>query len=343
MITDLGKKQINWIGAGDLEERLARWSEESQASRLVRDEPLSRRSSLRVGGTARFWIEVGSFEDLVLLLQTLGPEPFDCVGLGSNTLFPDEGIDSVLLRLVGDLAGWEIEEQAEERAIWRVMAGTVNAHLVRGLLKQGWIGAEFLNLIPGTFGGAVALNAGTKEKELKEILLSVLLAIPDREERCWRVREVEAAELNLTYRKAHLPEGAIILGGTIELKRGDVESARARVKFDKERRNRTQPYRLASLGSTFANPAGDYAGRLIEVVGLKGKAIGGAQISDHHANFFINEDGASAEDFLRLMALARYKVRQNFGVELRPEVKFVGFDGMKKLAEFEQELSKTDA
>lgn len=342
MITGFGKEQINWRGAGDVEERLARWEAKSLASRVAHGEDLRRRSSLRIGGAARFWLEVGSREDLFSLLALLGSEPIYCVGLGSNTVFPDQGVSEVLIKFVGELARWQVREMSEGQAVVEVMAGAVNAHLVRGLLKQGWVGAEFLSLIPGTFGGAVALNAGTKEREIKEILRSVVLAIPEEEERRWRVEEVDAAELELTYRAANLPKGALIIGGELILKRGDVEEARERVKFDKERRDRTQPYRLASLGSTFANPDGDYAGRLIEAVGLKGWSIGGARISEHHANFFINEDQGTAEDFLRLMALARHRVRQRFGVELRPEVKFVGFDGWAKLQGFEQELGEGD-
>ena len=146
----------------------------------------------------------------------------------------------------------------------------------------------------------------------------------------------------MRYRHTALPEGTLVVGGTIRVRRGDVDAARERIAADKERRNRTQPYRLASVGSTFANPEGDYAGRLIDQVGLKGESIGGATISELHANFFINESDATAEDFLRLMALARHRVRNDFGVELRPEVRFVGFDGMKRLTEYERQLENAD-
>ena len=142
----------------------------------------------------------------------------------------------------------------------------------------------------------------------------------------------------MSYRSADLPPGSLVVGGVIEVTDGDVDEARQLVAKDKERRNRTQPYRLASVGSTFANPDGDYAGRLIEEVGLKGESTGGARVSELHANFFINESEARADDFLELMARARHRVREQFGVELRPEVRFVGFDGMKRLCELEQQL-----
>ena len=340
----LGETEIHWVRSEGIDERLARWLErKGVASRIVRDEPLSRRSSLRIGGPARRWVEVGELEDLFSLLAAICDEPFFCVGLGSNTLFPDEGIDEPVIRLVDEMAGWTIEPMDDgQRARVRVRAGAINAHLVRGLLKEGWVGAEFLSLIPGTFGGAVALNAGTKEKELAAILEDVWLAIPDGANSRWKVERKTPGEIDLSYRHAELPGGALVIGGTVIVERGDVESAKELVRADKERRNRTQPYRLASVGSTFANPDGDYAGRLIEEAGLKGKKIGGAMISELHANFFINADDASAEDFLSLMALARHRVKQKFGVSLRPEVRFVGFDGRARMRDLERKLDDRD-
>lgn len=338
------EKTIPWLTEGTLGERLEFWqAEASDSSRLVVDESLSRHCSLRIGGPAAFWIEVGNVTDLWSLLGALGDEPYYCVGLGSNTLFPDEGIEGVVIRLVDELAQWSVTaDGADSIAPVEVMAGAINAHLVRGLLRSQWVGAEFLSLIPGTFGGAVALNAGTREKELAAIIESVWLATPDSQKRCWTVEKKPASALAMGYRRAELAPGSLVIGGVVRVERGDVELARARVKADKERRNQTQPYRLASVGSTFANPPGDYAGRLIEAVGLKGQSVGGARISSLHANFFINEDGATAEDFLRLMALARHRVRRDFGIELRPEVKFVGFDGRSRMSDLERELEDRD-
>ncbi|RAL23483.1 hypothetical protein DL240_04800 [Lujinxingia litoralis] len=295
-------------------------------------EPLRRRSSLRIGGAAWRFVEVGSFDDLALLLAAVGEDwrRLVWIGLGSNTLFPDEGIKGVVVRLSGQLAAWQVEQGHA-----RVGAGAVNAHLVRGLLRDGWTGAEFLSLIPGTFGGAVALNAGTRERELSEVLQSCELARVNEEQGVWHVGTFQASQLDLSYRHAGLSEGDLVLSGVVAVERGDVNEAKSRVREDKERRNRTQPYRLASVGSTFANPEGDYAGRLIEAVGLKGHRIGGAQISELHANFFINAEDATAADFVALMALARHRVREQFGVELRPEVRFVGFDGWAWLNEQE--------
>ena len=307
--------------------------------RFRTDEPLAKHGTLRIGGLATYWLEVSSVEELGWAHEFAKRTAHGIVpvGLGSNVLFGDEGFDGVAIRLVGELARWRVEPVDGERAHVFVGAGAVNAHLVRGLLADGWIGMEFLVLIPGTFGGAVVMNAGTREKELSSILRRVELYAPGEPR---MVTVLDASTIEISYRHTALPPGSVVTGGVIEVERGDVEAARERVQSDKDRRNQTQPYRLASVGSTFANPEGDYAGRLIEAVGLKGHRIGGARISPLHANFFINEGDATAEDFIRLMATARVRVRRVFGIELRPEVRFVGFDGKARLQAIEQELEE---
>lgn len=303
------------------------------------DASLARRSSLRIGGTAQYWVEPGSTSALRAVLREAGAEglPVYVVGLGSNVLFPDGRLDAAVVRLVGDFSDWHIEATRGDCADVNVGAGCVNAHLVRGLLDEGWVGTEFLRLVPGTFGGAVAMNAGTKEGELAGILSDADLMVPTPDGEVVE-RRLTANSLSLAYRHSDLPDGAIVTGGRIEVRRGDVEQAREKMESDRERRDETQPYKLASAGSTFANPEDDYAGRLIDESGLKGERVGGARISETHANFFINEDDATCEDFLRLVALARVRVRERFDVELRPEVTFVGFDGFGRLETYEQEL-----
>ena len=296
-------------------------------------EPLAAHCTWRTGGPAAIWAMPHDAPTLALCLDyaTAHHLPWHVVGLGSNVLFPDAGIDGVLMRLSGQWARWE--RQAKDRVF--VGAGVVNAHLVRGLFDQGLVGAEFLMQIPGTFGGAVRMNAGTKDQELASILESVLLLVPGKGG-LWHQEVRPADTLNLAYRLAKLPDQAIVLGGTIALKEGDVHQAKARAKADKARRNATQPYKLASVGSTFANPPGDWAGRLIEACGLKGHSLGGASISTMHANFLINTQGqATSDDFLRLMALIRHTVRRTFGLTLRPEVQFVGLDGLALMDAYE--------
>lgn len=335
------------------------WLSAKMGDRLRRQEPLHKRSSLRIGGPAHIWAEPEDEQELEALSSYAEGEGLRIypIGLGSNLLFPDEGIDGVVVRLSGALAQWSFTQSRSSAAELSVSApgtehlvcvggGAINAHLVRGLLSEGCVGMEFLVLIPGTFGGAVAMNAGTKEQELSGILRRVRLLCPQGQgsgqPRSWVWRELESRDLDMRYRHASLPDGAIVVSGIIAVRAGDVEEARARVRLDKERRNQTQPYRMASVGSTFANPPGDYAGRLIEAAGLKGQRAGGARISELHANFFINEGEASSRDFLTLIATARHMVRRRFGVELRPEVQFVGFDGWQSLLEIERELEAKD-
>jgi UDP-N-acetylmuramate dehydrogenase len=181
------------------------------------------------------------------------------------------------------------------------------------------------------------MNAGTREQEIASVLRRAELLIPDGQGG-WSLERVEASALALAYRHAELPPGAVVVRGELALEAGDTEAAQARVQADKERRNLTQPYRLASVGSTFANPPGHFAGQLIERAGLKGARVGGAQVSPLHANFFINDGEASAADFLGLMARARVEVRHRFGVELMPEVRFAGFDGWAALSELERAI-----
>ncbi len=319
---------------------LALAADDRFGARIAFNEPLASHCSLRIGGPVAVWAEVETADELIELREAGKAEGLDVTiaGLGSNTLFPDEGIWGIVARLTGELAEHRIEPKTHDTAVMHVGAGAVNAHVVRALHKGGWAGAEFLALIPGTFGGAVVMNAGTKEAELSEVLLDADVLEPDGDgfrRRTWTVEE-----LALSYRHSDLPDQAVVLGGRIRVRKGDVDSARQRVRSDKARRNRTQPYKLASVGSTFANPDGDYAGRVIEEVGLKGHAIGGARISELHANFFINENQATARDFLELMALARSRVRHRFGLELRPEVRFVGFDGYKRMLEYERRLEE---
>ncbi len=299
-------------------------------------ELLARHSSLRIGGPAKVWADVHSASELDSVTAWADAQGLAVyvVGLGSNLVFPDEGIEGVVIRFGGELASWSVKATGDEAEV-HVGAGAINAHLVRGLLKQGWVGMEFLSLIPGTFGGAVVMNAGTKEKELSEILITadVWSAGPRT------VVTQTTEQLGMSYRHSDLSEGDIVVSGVIAVEQGDVEAAAANMQMDKDRRNKTQPYRLASVGSTFANPEGDYAGRLIEAVGLKGHQMGGAQVSELHANFFINKEEATAADFLGLMALARKRVREEFEIDLRPEVQFVGFDGWARLAALEDEVS----
>ncbi|MCA9563941.1 MAG: UDP-N-acetylmuramate dehydrogenase, partial [Myxococcales bacterium] len=174
--------------------------------------------------------------------------------------------------------------------------------------------------VPGTLGGAVAMNAGTRSGELGDVLVSVRVMGPDG-----TIQDLDHARLGFAYRTANVPAGSLVVSARLRATVGGVDEGKARVREEREYRNRTQPYSSPSAGSVFRNPEGDHAGRLIEAAQLKGTRRGGAQISPLHANFIVTEEGATAADVLELMALARREVRTQFGVQLHPEQRLLGF------------------
>jgi UDP-N-acetylmuramate dehydrogenase len=282
---------------------------------VLLDERLAPRTSIRVGGPADLLVRPADQDDLAALLRgvrELGV-PLTVLGGGANTLVADAGVEGVVLRLPPELG----EERVEgERLI--LPAGAPIARLPARGHALGLVGAEFLAGVPGTLGGAVAMNAGTRAGEVKDVLEAAELATADG------VGFVPAAELGLGYRRSRLPEGAVVTRLACRLRPGDVAGSRAVMEADVARRRATQPLTQPSFGSTFWNPPGHFAGQLIEAVGLKGYRVGNAMWSDVHANFLVNLGGATARDVLQLMRLARRRVKERFGVVLEAEVRLVG-------------------
>jgi UDP-N-acetylmuramate dehydrogenase len=282
---------------------------------------LAEATTYKVGGPAAVFVNPNSVEGVAHVVaecHRLGA-PCAVVGWGSNLVVSDAGFAGVVVRLGEGLRHVEVDDAAEPPRV-RAGAATMNNHLVRSLHKAGFSGPECLALVPGTVGGAVAMNAGTRAGAIGDFLLSVRVVRRDGV-----LEELPAAELGLAYRTCRLPAGAIVVEATLAVKRGGVEAGVEAVKAERAYRNVTQPYSAPSAGSVFTNPPGDYAGRLIEAAGLKGATVGGAQISPLHANFIVTESGATAADVVRLMALARAEVRQRFGVTLEPEQRLLGF------------------
>ena len=283
----------------------------------LRDEPLAPRTSIRVGGPADLLVRPADPDDLATLLRgvrELGV-PLAVLGGGANTLVSDRGVRGVVLRLPAE---WG-EERADASAGTLVLAaGAPISRLMQRGHALGLTGAEFLAGIPGTLGGATAMNAGTRAGELSKVLRRVELASADGAG--W----VEAAALLLGYRACHLPPGAVVTRLECALVPGDVARSRAVMEADVAQRRRSQPLTQPSFGSTFWNPPGRYAGQLVEAVGLKGHRVGQAMWSDVHANFVVNLGGATAGDVLALMNLARARVREQFGLTLHAEVKLLG-------------------
>jgi len=285
---------------------------------LVRDAPLATRTAVRVGGPADLLVRPADPEALGALLRAVRELglPLHVLGGGANTLVSDLGFRGVVVRLPPDFPG---ESAAGDTLV--LSAGGATTRLWSRGHAMGLTGMEFIAGIPGSLGGCVAMNAGTKLGEMKDVVTRVELATAEG------AGFVAAAALDFGYRRARLPAGAVVTRVECRLKPADAaglaESERLMVE-DREKRRRTQPYDKPTFGSTFTNPPGDHAGRLIEAAGLKGHRIGNAVWSPVHANFVSNLGGATAADVLALMRLARARVKERFGVDLETEVRLVG-------------------
>lgn len=297
-------------------DRLAR-----EAPGLVRfDEPLAGKVAFRIGGPAEAYARPEDVSQLrsLLLVAREHAVPVTLLGSGSNVLISDRGVPGLVLRLAGRLA--EVSPpvgDAPERLY--VGAGALNPRAVSQMLRHGLAGAEFLATIPGTFGGALIMNAGAHGAEIGPFVEEVELL--DRELEL--VRRPGPA-CGFAYRSSGFRSGEILLGAWLRVPRGDVEAAGRHLREMRLQRRRTQPIGQPNAGSIFKNPPGDYAGRLIEACGLKGRRQGGAEISELHANFIVNLGGATAADVIALAGEARAAVAVRFGVELDWEVKRIG-------------------
>jgi UDP-N-acetylmuramate dehydrogenase len=268
-----------------------------------------------VGGPADLLVrpaDPDALADLLRAVRRLGV-PLTVLGGGANLLVADRGVRGVVVKLPQDLSA---EAESGEKLV--LNAGAPSARLPSRAHARGLVGMEFIAGIPGTLGGAVAMNAGTKIGEMKDVVARVELATADG------AGFVPASALAFGYRTARIPEGAVVTRVEFRLRRGDVSASAAAMKEDRERRARTQPLDRPTFGSTFTNPPGDFAGRLVEAVGLKGYRVGNAMWSDVHANFVSNLGGASAADVVALLKLARSRVKERFGIVLEAEVRLVG-------------------
>jgi UDP-N-acetylmuramate dehydrogenase len=284
--------------------------------RLMTNEPMSRHTSWRVGGPAdRFYIPA-DLDDLAVFLESLAPqEPVHWVGLGSNLLVRDGGVRGTVIMTSSALNGLSVLRDGLVRA----EAGVASAKVARFCAERSLIGAEFLAGIPGTIGGALAMNAGAFGGETWNIVEAVE-TIDHRGERHMR----KPVEFQVTYRKVAGPQGEWFVAGHFKLAAGDAVNGKTLIKSLLAKRGATQPTQLPNAGSVFKNPPGHHAARLIEACGLKGKCEGKACVSDLHANFIVNMGGATAADIERLIARTQAEVEKQHGIKLEPEVRVIG-------------------
>jgi len=289
------------------------------AGRVEFDSPMTRRTTFRVGGNADAVCEAKDIEDLCRILPFLLEEkiPYLVIGRGSNLLVRDGGIRGVVIVLSGNLGRIECKEPDGSEIL--AGAGLSVADLLIGCRKRGLSGLEFLAGIPGTVGGAVAMNAGAFGDEIGAWVREVTLVHPNGE-----LHVMDRSRLRFSYRALDIQKGAIIARAGFRLIRETGRIVAERISGYLWRRKSSQPIEDASAGSVFRNPPSDYAGRLIEQAGLKGKRIGGAMISDRHANFIVNKGGATAADILSLIDSVRETVMRTTGIQLKLEIHVVG-------------------
>lgn len=283
---------------------------------LLLEEPMSRHTTWRVGGPAQRLYRPADLADLQAFLATLpADEPLFWLGLGSNLLVRDGGLRGTVILTAQGMGALEV--LGGERV--RAEAGVACARVAKFCMQRDLVGGEFLAGIPGTVGGALAMNAGAFGGETWERVASV-----ETIDRAGRVRTRTPADFEVAYRHVHGPEGEWFVAATLQLEAGDGAAAAEKIKAMLARRSATQPVGKPSCGSVFRNPPGDHAARLIEACGLKGLGMGGAVVSEKHANFIINSGDATAADIEALIGHVQRVVAERHGVVLQPEARIVG-------------------
>ena len=283
--------------------------------RLLEGEPMAAHCSFRIGGPAALFAEPSDEAELLALLAALrerGVRPL-LLGKGTNVLVADAGVPGVVVHIGEALGAVRVAGTRMEAG-----AGVPLSVLAQRAREHSLTGLEFAHGIPGSLGGAVVMNAGAYDGEMKDVVVSVRYLDGEG-----TLRETE--DMGFAYRRSRFSDGqSVVLSAVLQLREGDGEAVAARMRELGERRRSKQPLDRPSAGSTFKRPARGYAAALIEGAGLKGLSVGGAQVSEKHAGFVINTGNASCADVLALMELVRARVLEKYGVKLEPEVRIVG-------------------
>ena len=284
---------------------------------VMLNEPMKNHTSFRTGGEADIFVSPDSIKSLkdVIKLFRENDIPFYIFGNGSNMLVSDRGIEGAVIHIGNGFSSIEVNENKITSGAGAILSAVSNAALENSLT-----GFEFASGIPGSFGGAVFMNAGAYGSEIKNVIKSVLVLNENLE-----LEELSKDRLELGYRSSIFQKNNyIILGGTIELETGNKDNILSEMNELNAKRREKQPLNFASAGSTFKRPEGYFAGKLIEDSGLKGKKIGGAQVSEKHAGFIVNTGTATTDDIINLMDFCKKTVYEKFGVMIEPEVRITG-------------------
>lgn len=287
---------------------------------VVEAEPLRRHTTYRLGGPAALYLTCHSYHALRRALEVLDREGMEWVilGKGSNLLVADAGYAGAVITLGREFSRFVTDPDA---CTISAGAGALLSRVVNEAYSRGLTGLEFAVGVPGTLGGAVSMNAGTREAWIGSVVEEIRVFSPAE----GRLKRYGYEDVSWGYRTTSIPRNEIILEAKLRLAPGDKGEINALMEKSLARRRRTQPLGKPSCGSVFRNPDGMHVGKMIEECGLKGFSIGGAQVSPVHANFIVNTGGATAEDVARVIQHVYATVREAYGVELQPEVKFLGF------------------
>ena len=284
--------------------------------RLHYAEPMAKHTTWRAGGPADQFYVPADVDDLAAFLRSLDPsQPVYWLGLGSNLLVRDGGVRGVVIAVAGILNGMSIISPGCVRA----EAGVPGAKLARFSVRQGFSGVEFLAGIPGTVGGALAMNAGAFGGETWEKVEKV-----ETIDRAGVIRTRPREDFKIGYRTVIGPENEWFIAGHFRLAQGPSNAGKSLIKTLLAKRGASQPTQLPNAGSVFRNPPGDYAARLIETAGFKGLCEGQACVSELHANFIVNQGGATAAQIETLIEKMQIQVEQWHGIKLQTEVRIIG-------------------
>lgn len=287
------------------------------------DEPLKKHTTLQIGGPADAMVFPADLEDLRALIAFAHEKrvPWMILGWGSNVLVRDGGVRGIVFRLQKTFSRFEILDQTETEALVEAEAGVPLPKIVEAGKQNGWLGVETLYGIPGSVGGTLKMNAGTRAGDISAFVEAITVLRPDG-----TLHTYPRKKIHFEYRSSNLPGKEIVVSGKFRFKKGDPAAVQEAVAKYQKKRHDSQPLDTANVGSVFKNPEKGFAAEMIDELGLKGVRVGGARISQKHANFIVNENGASARDVLVLIGLIRDKVKDELDVKLELEVKVIGED-----------------
>jgi len=278
---------------------------------LRQHESMAAHTTLAVGGEAAWYFKPNNQESLSQALALIASDiKILPLGRGSNLLVPDHGFDGMVIDL-GMLNTIQLHDYTVT-----AQAGSRMSKVAQLAANAGLSGLEFMATVPGDLGGGIAMNAGAFGQQVSDTCSHATVIHRDG-----RQEILSKQQLQMNYRHSQIPKQSIIVSANFELQIGNAEDIRNAMRDMRQKRSQTQPLALANCGSVFKNPHGDYAARLIEAAGLKGKTIGGAQISEIHANFIVNHGTACSDDIIALIALIQHCVFEKFAIQLEPEVR----------------------